>query len=298
MNKKIIASLIITIGASSFNLANADEGRGIYVGAFGGAGRTDNQQVEQTGTAHKTGFDLLVDVKGKAERDTSGLIGASVGYEWAKTSSNIKPAIELEVMYTQADQKSRLVNSNDEIMSNVTLTGDALTEAQNEVYVGGEDGQNYSAGNHRFFNQMNMKMGLFMANGIFTYDTDSMFKPYVGAGLGMALVRMTGATSYQTNPHGEPYEVTSNTEEVVNYFNSKTKANDFALAGQIKLGIRAEISKHVSAFAEYRYLYVDSTDFTFGSTVYPGGHSPTDNWNVKNNSMGLHNGLVGVQYSF
>ena len=292
MNKKIIASLLMTIGVSTVNLAHADEGRGIYLGAFGGAGRTDNQDVEQTGTAHKTGFDLLVDVKGKVERDTSGLIGAHVGYEWASTSSNIKPAIELELMYTEADQKSNLVNPNDERMANITLTGSALTDAQVAV-------ADYSAGNHRFFNQMNMKMALFMANGVFTYDTDSMFKPYIGAGLGLAVVRMTGATSYQTNPHGDPYEVTSDpSHEIVNHFNSKTTANDFAFAGQIKLGVRAEINKHVSAFAEYRYLYVDSTDFTFGSTVYPGGHSPTDNWNVKNDSMGLHNGLVGIEYAF
>ena len=299
MNKKIIASLLMAIGVSAFNLAYADEGRGIYVGAFGGVGRSDNQDVEQTGVAHKRGdyavsgyadFDLKVDVKGKAKRDTSGLGGVHVGYEWATTSFKVKPAVELELMYMSSKQESDLANPNTEVISNIgTISGGHAdpTDLVAEHYAGGE---------HRFRNSMDMNMGLLMVNGLMTYDSESIFKPYVGAGVGLALINMNSAVSYQTNPSG-PIEQTSDTHENVNHFNSKTHSTDYAFAGQLKLGVRAEITKNVYAFAEYRYLYVSSTDYTFGSTVYT-GHAPTDNWNVKNESMGLHNGLVGVEYAF
>ena len=306
MNKKLNIALLVGLAAmSTINVAQADEGRGFYVGAFGGAGRTDNQDVQQTGTAHKYGafsnigtalspiypgdFDLHVDVKGNAKRSTSGLAGIKAGYEWASTSSNIKPAFELEAMYLGANQNSNLVNPNTEVVTTLA-TGDNLTAITDAVAEG------YSAGNHRFENHMNMNMGLFMANGVFTYETGSMFKPYVGAGVGLAIVHMSGATSYQTSPHGDPYEMSQGTTPV-NHFNSKTNSNDYAIAGQVKLGLRAEINKNLSAFVEYRYLHINSTEFTYGSTVYS-DHAPTDNWIYKNGAMDFNNGLVGIEYAF
>ena len=287
------------LGVSAINLAHADEGRGFYLGAFGGAGRTDSQDVEQTGVAHKRGtfnggltdFDLLVDVKGTAKRDTSGLAGVQLGYEWAPIASGIKPAFEIEMMYLSADQNSNLVNPNTELVSNTTATGGALDLIDAAVEA------HYGAGEHKFENHMKMNMGVLMANGVFTYETNSMFKPYAGVGVGLALVHMAGATSFQTSPvDGSQYEMSQGTTPV-NHFNSKTNSNDYAFAGQVKLGLRAEITKNISAFAEYRYLHINSTEFTYGSTVYP-DHPPTDNWNYKNSAMDFHNGLVGIQYAF
>jgi hypothetical protein len=65
----------------------------------------------------------------------------------------------------------------------------------------------------------------------------------------------------------------------------------------LKLVLLADIDKNRSNFAEYRYLSVDSTDYTFGSAVYA-EHSLTNNWNLMSDSMGIHNGLVGVEYVF
>jgi hypothetical protein len=90
---------------------------------------------------------------------------------------------------------------------------------------------------------------------------------------------------------------TNTTGGCVNHFNSKNKSNDFALAAQLKLVLLTDIDKNRSTFAEYRYLSVDSTDYKFGSTVYA-EHSLTNNWNLMIDSMGIHNGLVGVEYVF
>jgi opacity protein-like surface antigen len=159
----------------------------------------------------------------------------------------------------------------------------------------------YAAGDHRFADKWKTNMAVFMANGVFTYETYSTLKPYVGAGIGFAYINQTGATSLQTSPatSGSPYELVSGGTDPVNHFNSRTHASDYALAAQAKLGLRAEFDKHWSAFAEYRYLYVDSAEYTFGSTSYmPTGHSPTSNWTVKSDFMDFHTGLVGVDYSF
>ncbi len=301
MNKIAMKSLLLAAGiACAASVAQAaDTGRGIYVGAFGGLGRTDNQDVQQTGVAHKRGdyalagfsdFDLKVDVKGSVKRNTSTLAGAHVGYEWAVPASKFKAAIELEGLYLDADQKSNLENPLTEVVANTDVEAESyshLLEAVNE---------HYGAGEHRFKNSLNMNATLFLANGVATYDTGTQFEPYIGAGVGIALVNMKDAVSNQTNPSG-PIELTSDTHEEVNHFNSKTHASDYAFAAQMKVGVRTKLTDRISAFAEYRYVHVNATQFTFGSTSYV-GHSPTDNWNVNNGAMNLHNGVIGVEYAF
>ena len=50
-------------------------------------------------------------------------------------------------------------------------------------------------------------------------------------------------------------------------------------------------------FVEYHLLYITSSDYRVGSTVYP-GHNATTNWLV---DMGGHYydiGALGLQYSF
>ena len=89
---------------------------------------------------------------------------------------------------------------------------------------------------------------------------------------------MSNASSIQRSPasDGADCEITNTTGGCVNHFNSNNKRNDFALAAQLKLGLRTDIDKNWSTFAEYRYLWVDSNDYTFGSTVYA-DHFPTNN---------------------
>lgn len=317
MNRKILVTALMAVGFSSLAMAD-NTGRGFYAGVFGGAGRSDNQDVEQTGTAYKHGmynagfddFDVHVDVKGKVQRDTAGLAGAHLGYEWAATSFGVKPAIELEGFYLGADQKSNLSNPNNETFTYAD-NGNAVDGADTSSTLPGHPSfdtavaEHYAAGHHNFENKWKMNLMAFMANGVFTYETQSIYKPYVGGGLGFVVIDNTGAHSYQTEPaagsgpYQGQYEVsTLDNTQIINHFNSKTRATDYAFAAQAKVGLRAEIDKHWSGFAEYRYLWVDSTDFTFGNTNYVGGHSPTSAWTVKNDSMGFHNGLVGLEYAF
>ena len=105
------------------------------------------------------------------------------------------------------------------------------------------------------------------------------------------------AKSYQTRPSGVELINGAGTGPV-NHFNSEKHDAVVAFTEQAKVGIRAEIDTHWSAFAEYRYLHVESSQYKFGSTDYPGYHVETSHWKVENDGMNLHAGLVGVQYAF
>lgn len=314
MNKKIICQCLLAAGImSGASLAYADDssGRGYYVGAFAGMGRTDNQDIHQTGTAYKYGslynagfsdFDVHVDVSGNAQRDTAGLGGIHGGYEWGATSWGIKPAIEIEAYYLHADQKSNLANANDEIFTYAGTTNLVDNEDHSSTLTGPDKtfgtnvAEHYSAGNHRFANSMKLNGAVFMANGVFTYETHSMIKPYVGLGVGFAYLNMSSAQSLQTSPASGSYEMAGPVP--VNHFNSNQEDSTFVFAAQTKLGLRAELTEKISAFGEYRLLHLDSADYTFGSTNYPGLHSPTSVWNVSNGSMNIQNIVVGIDYAF
>jgi opacity protein-like surface antigen len=309
MNKVIVRAVLLagSVLASS-TAAHASDG-GMYIGAFGGIGSTANQSVEQLGTAHK-GFaheeeyytyDLQVDVDGKNKSKSSSIFGGQIGYEF-NSSSSLKPALEVEGLYLSANQRSNLVNLEDDGVTNVKvsspehMTPSVVTDPHDlEMVTEHVMDTPLSAGNHKFANKAKMKVALFTLNGVLTYDTGSKLKPYVGGGLGLAVVNMRNADSQQTGPGG--IETANGTSEPVNHFNSRTHDNDVALAFQAKAGVRVQLSKRVSLFAEYRFIHLASTSHTFGSTVYA-SHAPTDNWVVKNGSMNLHNGLVGVRFGF
>jgi predicted porin len=67
-------------------------------------------------------------------------------------------------------------------------------------------------------------------------------------------------------------------------------------AGQIKLGLAYNFNKYLSVFADYRWLYIASTDFTFGSTVFP-GHAETSSWQVTLDAQRYNLGTIGVRFS-
>ena len=301
-----------TFGSSNGAMAaDGESDGGFYVGVFGGVGSTSGQAVEQTGTAHK-GFteddhyftyDLGVDVTGTNQHKSGTTFGGQIGYEW-KTSSAISPALEIEGSYLSAGQRSDLVNHDDDSVSNVKVTtGGAPTPVtdQDELHMVSEHVLNtpLSAGNHTFANSAKMRVALFTLNGVLTYKTGSKLKPYIGAGVGLAMVDMRNAVSLQTGPGGtETGRVAAGGDVVeINHFNSRDHANDLTFAVQVKGGVRYQVSKRVSLFAEYRLVHLATTAFTYGSTVYS-THAPTNNWVVQNGAMNLSNGLVGIRYGF
>jgi opacity protein-like surface antigen len=111
------------------------------------------------------------------------------------------------------------------------------------------------------------------------------FTPYVGGGIGAARVSLKNAKSFQISPE----------ELGINHFNSKRHDSSWAFAAQAKAGIRYDFCESFHIFGEYRYLYLDSSNYILGSTVYP-THVPTSPWNVKVSNVHYNAFAIGIQY--
>jgi opacity protein-like surface antigen len=273
-----------------YGLATAQrDARGFYTGVFGGAGRSTDSTMTQSSVVYATDFLLPVNVSGDTKNANFGIAGFTAGHEWA-LSNVVKSAIEVEGFYFWGDQKANLSNKNRE----TALPG---ANPNPEGYV--------AAGDHTFKNSFDMKSFAFMLNGVVSFDTKSIFSPYVGGGVGLARVQLDNGNSIQTckksNGAGSCGIETSPTggggAPVVNHFNTDNSGSDTVFAAQAKLGVRAKLSNNLSTFVEYRHLHLNSASYKFGNTDYP-DHLPTDKWKVESDNAGLHYAILGMQYAF
>ena len=285
--------MCLAVGLTTVNTLQAAEKtqRGLYLGLFGGGSTSDSSDFTQSGVAFKRvpiddyNYNLNVDVKGSSGSQTGALGGLHVGYEFleipmgnAYSGWGLRPAVELEGYYLATSKSGNLSNPQTEL----------------GVPVGVGDYHNIAAGSHVFKDSFNLDSGVLLANSVFTFKTpwaNNIF-PYVGGGVGAAITSVSGADSAQYGP-GVP-----ELSPYINHFNSNTNASSSSFATQAKVGVRAEILDHVAVFAEYRYLYVSATNYTFGSTVYPGIHSETSAWDSHFGSTNFHSGVLGIDYGF
>ena len=249
--------------------ANAAIPSGFYVGAFGGGGNTTNNSATQTGTAFfpaASGGPLAVNAHGNTNSDSAGIGGLHAGYEWLgfffgqeNSRWNLVPAAELEGYYLGTTLRARQ-------MDNPTTR----------------------VPEHTFDDDFPMHTGVILANTVWTIKIPCVdrINPYVGAGVGAATISISSANSSQENP----------LEVGINHFNSNPGASDWAFAAQAKLGLRYVFNPHWRVFAEYRFLYLASTNYTFGSTQYT-THVPTTNWNVHLGDTSYNMGAAGVEFS-
>lgn len=241
----------------------------LYIGAFGGELYSNKTKITQMGTAlfsEAEGGPLAVDARGHAKRTDTGFGGAQIGYEWAGfpfmcscSDWTISPALEIEGYWYSHKRKGHLNNSTDL---------ERLPE-------------------HDFLDTFHMDMGVYLANAVFTLNTNSFWgiAPYVGVGAGAAHVSIHKADSLQVDPP----------EAGINHFNSRRSDSSWAFAAQAKLGLRYKITNSFHIFGEYRCLYINSSNYIFGSTVYP-THAHTTPWNVKIQNLQYNAFAVGIQY--
>lgn len=241
---------------------------GFYLGGFGGWGSLNDFQVTQSGVAmfsptlNDEGIGslrepLAIDGVGNVGSNTIGFGGIHLGYEWLVPAWGVTPAIELEGIYFSKTFDTELDNSS------IVLT------------------------EHNFDDSFPTKTGVVLINGVIQLNCFrmNMLHPYIGIGLGAAILSITDADSLQTRPP----------EPNVNHFNSNEDSSDWAFAAQAKAGLRFALSEHWQLFAEYRFLYLGNTEFTFGSTAYP-THVPTTSWKVDFNNMYTNAGALGIEY--
>lgn len=238
-----------------------------YIGAFGGGLYSDTTNVSQYGTAFFSEVTsigpLAVIAKGNLNKTSSGFGGVQVGYEWSKPSCSgwsLATAGELEVFYFSHKK-----------------TGDLVNETVNGLL------------EHDFQDSFSMNSGVILANVVFSIKSDCTFgfTPYIGGGIGATRISLHNADSFQAVP----------LQVDINHFNSDRNDSSWAFAAQAKAGVRYNFCEVFHIFAEYRYLFVDSSNYIFGSTNYTTPpHVPTSAWNVKLKNFNYNAFAIGVQF--
>ena len=239
----------------------------IYVGVFGGGGASTTTDISQYGTAlfsQDAGGPLAVNALGRAESHSVGIVGGQIGFLWTDSSASFAnwaliPAFEAEGYY--------LGKSN--------FTGHEINNATTRLP------------EHDFAVTYPMSAGVFLINSVLNFNSNSWFHPYIGAGIGGAVVSISNADSLQTSPM----------EAGINHYNSNNNDKDGTFAGQIKIGSTFAVNQHFGVFAEYRWLYLAPASYTFGSTVYP-THVATNAWQVELGAQKYNMGAAGIRYTF
>lgn len=239
----------------------------LYVGAFGGGLYSNKSKFNQTGVAFFTeaeGGPLAVNARGHTKARSTGYGGVQIGYEWTQCpinigcgDTNLTPAVEVEGFWYKHSIKGNLSNDTDRLEA------------------------------HDFVDSFSTRTGVYLINGLININNCCLgsFTPYIGGGIGAAHLSLGKARSIQVDPP----------EAGVNHFNNDRSFSDWAFAAQAKVGFRYNFCERFHLFVEYRYLFLGTTNYIFGSTNVP-GHVPTTTWNVQLRRLHYNAFAVGLQY--
>ncbi len=242
----------------------------IYFGAFGGGGSSNQVNINQYGTVFFSeilGGPLAINSFGHTNSRNIDMVGGHVGYQWGdvflnafKNQASISPAIELEGYY----------------IGQSAFNGHAINNDMLRIE------------EHDFLLNYPLSTGVFLANTVLNLNLANYTRltPFIGAGIGGAVLSVSHASSSQTSP----------LEENVNHYNSNPNNTTAAFAAQTKVGLNFAINKHLSVFGEYRWLYIGDTHFTFGSTNYL-THAPTSSWNTLLGAQYYNMGSGGIRFT-
>jgi opacity protein-like surface antigen len=257
-------ALVCSFGASVCYAADDEiSAHGAYFGLFGGFG-----SAAATGARQQGGFYLPapaslrvnVDANGTTGTEPVALLGLQAGYEWKRLPFGLT-----EWGVKPAVELEGLYIGQHSPVGDMPITPSAL-------------GTQYVT--------LPTTVGVLLANVVVTLPTpySSRVFPYLGVGAGVARVSIQGANSANPNEPG------------VNHFDSGPDASAYAFAMQFKAGLKGEVTRNLALFAEYRYLSINSTGYTFGSTLPP--HFPTDTWLVNLGPQAYNLFVAGLQVRF
>ncbi|HEY4165155.1 MAG TPA: OmpA family protein [Reyranella sp.] len=233
--------------------AQAQSTPGVYVGVEGGANWMFNSSFNTNLGISVLGGTTTLSTPTTASFNTGWAVGGMVGYDF------VGPRVELEGLFRQ----------NTGTLS-AALPGLGLG-------LGGSGGGN---GN------LTVNQTTVMANAYYDFWADQAFTPYIGAGVGVAFVNVTGNSSSTLG--AAPFIINGNTN---------VNSNSTQFAYQYMMGVGYKISPNIRVNLEGRYFGTTQPSFQGNGSLSAGGVSlPFGvNGSFPNNNFSV---MASLQYKF
>ncbi|HVT24011.1 MAG TPA: outer membrane beta-barrel protein [Rhizomicrobium sp.] len=263
LRKLLMASAAVVSLTATISSADAAQP---YASLFGGASFLQSQNMSgknftRTTAAYYTGQSTQsVDTAFK----TGFVLGGNAGIEWG---SGLRTELELAFRQNSSKNHARLRTHYRYQFFTYISTGEGggyttITTAQ-----GGQD--------NRVPANLKMRAWSLMANAWYDFDLGLPVTPYVGGGLGMAMVKISGDLGRYD---GSTLSILRLHEK-----------NDTVFAWQVGAGVSIPISDNMKLFADYRYFAANDAHLK----IEPGFHGGSIDADFNS-----HNLMVGVRFNF
>lgn len=237
-----------------------------YASLFGGASFLQSQNLAGSSFTHTTTYAFTSSRSVDTSFKTGFVLGGNAGIEW---NSGLRT--ELEIAFRQNSSKSHVHLKTHYAYGYVSTGGVAYTldSQSNEVPA-----------------NLRLRAWSLMANAWYDFDLGLPITPYVGGGIGMGMVKISG-TLGRTNYAGTTGEGTPLPRTLV--IEKLYEKNDTVFAWQLGAGFSFPISDTMKLFADYRYFSAGNAHLH----LEPGFHGGDINADFNS-----HNLMVGVRFNF
>ncbi|HTO42312.1 MAG TPA: outer membrane beta-barrel protein [Rhizomicrobium sp.] len=242
------AIVSLSVGISSAEAAQP------YASLFGGVGFLKSQTM--SGTNHTRDTHASYTATSSQSLDTKFktgfVLGGNAGIEWG---SGLRTELELALRQNSSKNRARL-----------------RTHFQSQFPTSTEEGATVLATSHTSRDEVvpahiKLRAWSLMANAWYDFDVGMPFTPYVGGGIGLAQVQISGNL------------------DNTNLF----EKNDGVFAWQLGAGVSMPVSENVKAFVDYRYFAADSAHLKL---------APNFNGGSIKAGFDSHSVMVGLRFNF
>jgi opacity protein-like surface antigen len=259
LRKLLMASAAIVSLSAAVSSAEAAQP---YASIFGGLSFLQGQNM--TGKNH-TRTTTVITGSSTQSLDTSFktgfVLGGNAGIEWG---NGLRTELELAYRQHKSKKHAHLKTHYQYQFSTTTGEGSTITTRVTSGH-SGEVPAN-----------LRMRAWSLMANAWYDFDLGLPVTPYVGGGIGLALVKISGQLGHFA---GDGSTVVGTLFE----------KNDNVFAWQLGAGVSMPITDTVKAFVDYRYFAADDAHLM----LEPGYHGGSINADFNSQSV-----MVGLRFNF
>jgi len=273
LRKLLMASAAIV----SVSSATSAEAAQPYASIFGGLNFLQSQKMSgHNFTRTTTSLTLQSDQSLDASFKTGFVVGGNAGIEWG---NGLRTEVELAFRQNDSHSRAHLKTHYSYGFITTTTTGEGESSHTFRTHVTRDSQSNEVPANIR------MRAWSLMANAWYDFDLGLPITPYVGGGVGLAMVKISGSlgrTNLAYTSDGDPAPRTLSVEHLY-------EKNDTVFAWQLGVGASMPITDTVKAFVDYRYFAADDAHLKLAPHFY-GGSIDAD--------FNAHTVMAGLRFNF